>query len=80
VQKKNEQNNQQQGFAVASAQLKNLKYINAVLRETLRLYPTAPIIQKKRNSILAHEPFTIGNGKYMFQPDDQFMILLGKSQ
>lgn len=61
-------------------QLQRLKYINAVLRETSRLYPTAPIIQKKRNPTLPHEPFTLANGKYLLQPEDQFMILLGKSQ
>lgn len=65
---------------MTSSQLKGLKYINAVLRETSRLYPTAPIIQKRRSPNFAHEPFTIGKGKYLLQPDDQFMILLGKSQ
>jgi cytochrome P450 / NADPH-cytochrome P450 reductase len=44
------------------------------------LYPTAPLIQKKRNPDLPHEPYTIGGGKYMLQPDDHFMILLGRSQ
>lgn len=60
--------------------LNRLKYINAVLRETSRLYPTAPLIQKKRNPDLPHEPYTMAGGKYLLQPDDQFMILLGQSQ
>ena len=66
--------------AITNEHLSRLKYINAVLRETSRLYPTAPVIQKKRNPDLPREPYTVCGGKYMLQPDDQFMILLGQSQ
>ena len=57
--------------------LKKLKYINAVLREALRLNPTAPMIVKKVNPKLTHE--TLG-GKYQINPDDKILISIGASQ
>ncbi|KAK7190825.1 bifunctional P-450/NADPH-P450 reductase [Paraphaeosphaeria sporulosa] len=53
--------------------MKQLHYIEAVLRETLRLEPTAPAFNT--------DPFpTIGGGKYALKKDSQVMCLLGKIQ
>ena len=59
--------------------LKNLKYLNAVLRETLRLFPTAPAMTKKVNPAVAHEPAILG-GKYKVEPHEAIMVLFGKAQ
>ena len=59
--------------------LKNLKYISAVLRETLRLYPTAPAMTKRVNPAVAHEPAILG-GRYKVEPDEAVMVLLSKCQ
>lgn len=44
---------------VQAGDLGKLKYITAVMRESLRLGPTAPI-----RAVSANEDTTIGNGKY----------------
>ena len=64
---------------VQAHHLKNLNYIGAVLRETLRLYPTAPIMTKKVNPAVAHEPAILG-GKYKVEPDDPVLVLFSKCQ
>ncbi|KIX01255.1 uncharacterized protein Z518_08980 [Rhinocladiella mackenziei CBS 650.93] len=66
--------------AIEVGDLKNLKYINAVLRETARLTPTVPLLQKHVNPEMAHNVVTIGHGKYKIEPDDHIMILISKSQ
>ncbi|KAB8071348.1 cytochrome P450 [Aspergillus leporis] len=61
--------------------LKNLPYINAVMRETLRLTPTAPVIAVGPHPTKNHEdPVTIGNGKYVIGKDEPVVLLLGKIQ
>ncbi len=60
--------------------LKYFKYLNAVLRETLRLSPTAPIVQKHMNPNNGRQMETLVGGKYIVHPDDQILVLLGKSQ
>ena len=60
--------------------LKDLKYLNAVLRETARLTPTAPLVTKCINPAIAHETVALGHGRYRVEPDDGIMILLAKSQ
>ena len=60
--------------------LKHFKYLNAVLRETLRLSPTAPIVQKHMNPDNGRQMETLAGGKYIVHPDDQILVLLGKSQ
>ncbi|KAJ5469625.1 Bifunctional cytochrome NADPH reductase [Penicillium diatomitis] len=58
-----------------------LPYITAVMRETLRLKPTAPMI-----AVHAHpeknkeDPVTLGGGKYVLHKDEPIILLLGKMQ
>jgi len=60
--------------------LQNLKYLNAVLRETARLSPTVPVLQKQVNPALAHEVVTVDNGRYRIEPDDYIVLLMSKCQ
>lgn len=59
--------------------LSKLPYINAIMRETLRLRPTAPLI-----AVHAHptknkeEPVVLGNGKYVLNKDEPIAIILSK--
>ncbi|EAW09509.1 bifunctional cytochrome P450/NADPH--P450 reductase [Aspergillus clavatus NRRL 1] len=59
--------------------LSKLPYINAVMRETLRLRSTAPLI-----ALHAHpeknkeDPVTLGNGKYVLNKDEAIVIVLDK--
>ncbi|KAI9925634.1 hypothetical protein ASPWEDRAFT_114246 [Aspergillus wentii DTO 134E9] len=61
--------------------MSKLPYITAVMRETLRLRPTAPAIafhahpEKNKES-----PVTLGNGKYVLNEDEPIVVLLGKMQ
>jgi cytochrome P450/NADPH-cytochrome P450 reductase len=64
---------------VQAHHLKNLKYLSAVLRETLRLFPTAPGMTKKVNPEVAHEPAILG-GMYKVEPNEAIMVLFGKAQ
>ena len=65
---------------VQVSHLKNLKYLNAVLRETARLTPTVPMFSKQINPAIAHEHVTLDHGRYKVEPDDQVVVLLGKTQ
>lgn len=58
--------------------LRDLKYLYAVLQETLRLVPTAPVISKVPHPKLNHGVCTLG-GKYKIEPTDRIRIMLGKS-
>lgn len=49
---------------IESKHLKSLDYINAVLRETLRLTPTAPVFQRAARPQDREEKVTIGGGRY----------------
>jgi cytochrome P450/NADPH-cytochrome P450 reductase len=59
--------------------LSKFKYLDAVLRETLRLTPTAPIISKQLNPQCKRERATLG-GKYIVDPDTRIMVLIGAMQ
>ncbi len=61
-------------------QLNKLEYLNGVLRETLRLTPTAPIITKQIAPGCTGSGATLGNGKYAVEPDTRIMVLLGAMQ
>lgn len=64
--------------AIEFADLKNLSYLNAVLRETARLTPTVPVLQKEISHDLSHQVVTL-NG-YVVTPLDTLMVLLSKAQ
>lgn len=59
--------------------LSKLPYINAVMRETLRLRPTAPSIAVHAHPTKNKEsPVTLANGKYVLNEDEPIVILLSK--
>ncbi|KAE8146488.1 cytochrome P450 [Aspergillus avenaceus] len=61
--------------------LKNLPYLNAVMRETLRLTPTAPVVMVYPHPTKNNEdPVTIGNGKYVIGKEEPMVVLLSKMQ
>jgi cytochrome P450/NADPH-cytochrome P450 reductase len=61
--------------------LSRLPYINAVMRETLRLKPTAPAITLQPHPTKNHEsPVTLGKGKYALEKGEAIVLLLGKMQ
>lgn len=61
--------------------MSKLPYITAVMRETLRLKPTAPAIALRPHPTKNQEdPVTLGGGKYVLQKDEPIAVLLGKMQ
>ena len=60
--------------------LKDLPYINAVLRETLRLTPTAPAFARGVRPENKEESVTIGTEKYAIPRDKGVLCLIGKIQ
>lgn len=59
--------------------LKKLEYINAILRETLRLSPTAPAMTKQISPKFQGTA-TLCKGKYAIEPSDRIVALLGATQ
>lgn len=49
--------------------ISKMPYTDAVLRETLRIYPSAV-----GRVVCSSEPTIIGNGKYAITPDDRIVI------
>ena len=60
--------------------LKDLHYIEAILRETLRLEPTAPVIVRGLRDDKDEANPTLGAGKYALKKDAEIMCLLAKIQ
>lgn len=60
--------------------LKDLHYVTAVLRETLRLTPTAPAITRRVRDENQESPPTIGKGRYALERDINLLCLTGKIQ
>jgi cytochrome P450/NADPH-cytochrome P450 reductase len=60
--------------------LKDLHYIEAILRETLRLEPTAPAITRGVRQENKEMPPTLGNGRYALQRELPITCLLSKIQ
>jgi cytochrome P450 / NADPH-cytochrome P450 reductase len=65
---------------IAPKHLKELKYINAVLRETLRLTPTAPAVVRAVRPENKEPHPTIGGGKYSMPDSGGIVCLLGTIQ
>ncbi|KAJ5780581.1 hypothetical protein N7457_005741 [Penicillium paradoxum] len=61
--------------------MSKLPYITAVMRETLRLKPTAPMIALHPHPTKNQEdPVTLGGGKYVLQKDEPVVLMLSKMQ
>ncbi|KAJ5161058.1 Oxidoreductase FAD/NAD(P)-binding [Penicillium capsulatum] len=61
--------------------MSKLPYVTALLRETLRLKPTAPIIGVHAHPTKNHEsPVTLGGGKYVLKEDEPILLMLGQMQ
>ncbi|OCK85393.1 NADPH--cytochrome P450 reductase-like protein [Lepidopterella palustris CBS 459.81] len=60
--------------------LKDLKYINAVLRETLRLTPTAPAFARRVRDENKEDPPTLANGEYILDRGLSYLCLVSKIQ
>ena len=58
--------------------LPKLPYINAVLRETLRLKPSVALISLKPHSQNCEDPVTLGNGKYALRKGDTIAVLMSR--
>lgn len=65
------------GGAITLEHTRELKYIYAVLQETLRLIPTAPIISKIPHPHRKDQVTTLG-GKYKIDQGTRVRLLLGK--
>ncbi|KXL43553.1 hypothetical protein M433DRAFT_155711 [Acidomyces richmondensis BFW] len=60
--------------------LKDLKYINAVLRETLRLTPTAPGFSRSIRRDNPNDVEQLAGGKYAINRDDKVLCMITKCQ
>lgn len=61
--------------------MSKLPYITAVMRETLRLKPTAPMIALHAHPTKNKEdPVTLGGGKYALHKEEPVILMLGKMQ
>ncbi|KAJ5115063.1 hypothetical protein NUU61_000822 [Penicillium alfredii] len=59
--------------------MSKLPYITAVMRETLRLKPTAPIIALHAHPTKNKEdPVTLADGKYVLHEDEAVLVMLSK--
>ena len=59
--------------------MKSLTYINAVLRETLRLTPTVPAFSRSIRNDNPHDVEQLSNGKYALRRDDKVLCLVSKA-
>jgi cytochrome P450/NADPH-cytochrome P450 reductase len=66
--------------SVQAKHLKELHYIEAVLRETLRLSPTAPAFARGVRPENTEETVTIGKSRYEIPRGQPVLCLLGKIQ
>ncbi|KAM0162476.1 hypothetical protein ACHAPG_001840 [Botrytis cinerea] len=60
--------------------LNKFEYLNGVLRESLRLTPTAPIVSKQLVKGVSGEKATLSRGKYKIEQTDKIIALLGAIQ
>ena len=64
--------------AIEVKHVKEMVYLNAVLRETLRLTPTVTLLTKMIHPDRKHEAVTICDGRYTLDPNTHIRVLLGK--
>ena len=60
--------------------LKDLKYIDAILRETLRLTPTAPAFSRSIRNTNPNDTEELLGGKYAIRREDKVLCVIGKAQ
>ncbi|ESZ96262.1 hypothetical protein SBOR_3317 [Sclerotinia borealis F-4128] len=60
--------------------LNKLEYLNGVLRETLRLTPTAPTITKRLVKGVTGVKATLCREQYQIEPTDSILVILGAMQ
>ncbi|KAF7949340.1 uncharacterized protein EAE97_002849 [Botrytis byssoidea] len=60
--------------------LNKFEYLSGVLRESLRLTPTAPVVSKRLVKGVSGESATFSRGKYKIEPTDKIIVLLGAVQ
>lgn len=65
---------------LAPEHLKDLRYLNAVLRETLRIYPTAPGFIRTVRGDSPNYWEALASGSYAVNKDDSIIALLSKTQ
>lgn len=66
---------------IAVEDMSKLPFLTALLRETLRLKPTAPMIGIHAHPTKNKEsPVTLGGGKYVLNEDEPIILMLGKMQ
>jgi cytochrome P450/NADPH-cytochrome P450 reductase len=68
------------GRAVEADDIHKLKYLNAVLRETSRLNPTVPALQKSVNPEISQGVATLDGGRYLVKSTDHIIVLVGNAQ
>jgi cytochrome P450/NADPH-cytochrome P450 reductase len=63
---------------ITSQHLKDLHYLNAVLRETLRLSPTAPAFARGMRRESKEDHTTLGGGRYRIEKGSRLLCLIPK--
>jgi cytochrome P450/NADPH-cytochrome P450 reductase len=63
---------------MTSKHLKDLHYLNAVLRETLRLSPTAPAFARGMRRESKDDHTTLAGGRYRIEKESRILCLLPK--
>ena len=61
---------------INSQHMNQLPYIEAILKETLRLYPTAPAIAIAPNADTSEWPIFLAGGKYQINEGDVILAIL----
>jgi cytochrome P450/NADPH-cytochrome P450 reductase len=63
---------------ITSKHLKDLHYLNAILRETLRMSPTAPAFARGMRGETKEDHTTLGGGRYRIEKNSRMLCLIPK--